>query len=402
MTDWQELESKYYMQLLTRVPVTIARGEGAYVWDDQDKRYLDFVGGWASTSLGHAHPKLVKAIQDQAATLILTSNQYFTIPQVELAQLLVENSCMDRVFICNSGTEAVEGSVKLARRYGKKNKDGAYEVITAINSFHGRTMTMVAATGQEHYQEPYRPLTPGFVHVPYDDIDAIKAATSEKTVAVMLEPVQGEGGVIVPGDDYLKQVRAWCDEQGLLLIYDEVQTGMGRLGTLWGYQQSGVEPDIMASAKGLGGGVPVGAFMAKQHACAFDFGDHGTTFGGSPLACAAAVSVIHTMLDDKIPEHVTAIGNHLTQRLRELDDKYPAVREVRGMGLLQALAFHEEIGAQVMQGALERGLLLNRVRPDAIRFMPPLIVGEEEIDEAVGVIDDILKALWKPGENNAM
>ena len=229
MTDWQELESKYYMQLLTRVPLTIVRGSGVDVWDDQGTQYLDFVGGWASDSLGHSHPALVSAIQKQAETLILTSNQYFTVPQVELAQLLVENSCLDRVFLCNSGAEAVEGAVKLARRFGKKRRNGAGEIITALNSFHGRTLTTVAATGQPHYQEPYAPVPSGFVHVPYSDFEAIKSATNDNTCAVMLEPVQGEGGVIVPDDGYLNAVRSWCDSNGLLLIFDEVQTGIGRI-----------------------------------------------------------------------------------------------------------------------------------------------------------------------------
>jgi acetylornithine/N-succinyldiaminopimelate aminotransferase len=392
MTDWQELESKYYMQLLTRVPLTIVRGSGVDVWDDQGNQYLDFVGGWASDSLGHSHPALVSAIQEQAATLILTSNQYFTVPQVELAQLLVENSCLDRVFLCNSGAEAVEGAVKLARRFGKKRRNGAGEIITALNSFHGRTLTTVAATGQPHYQEPYAPVPSGFVHVPYSDFEAIKSATNDNTCAVMLEPVQGEGGVIVPDEGYLKEVRAWCDQNGLLLIFDEVQTGIGRLGKLWGYELFGVEPDVLASAKGLGGGVPVGAVLAKENAAVFDFGDHGSTFGGNPLAAAAGTAVVRTVINENIPEHVATVGDHLTKRLYELDDKYPSVREVRGMGLLQALAFHEEIGGEVMEQALKRNLLLNRVRPDAIRFMPPLIVSEEQIDAAVDVIDEILKA----------
>jgi acetylornithine/succinyldiaminopimelate/putrescine aminotransferase len=299
---------------------------------------------------------------------------------------------LDRVFLCNSGAEAVEGAVKLARRFGKKRRNGAGEIITALNSFHGRTLTTVAATGQPHYQEPYAPVPSGFVHVPYSDFEAIKSATNDNTCAVMLEPVQGEGGVIVPDEGYLKEVRAWCDQNGLLLIFDEVQTGIGRLGKLWGYELFGVEPDVLASAKGLGGGVPVGAVLAKENAAVFDFGDHGSTFGGNPLAAAAGTAVVRTVINENIPEHVATVGDHLTKRLYELDDKYPSVREVRGMGLLQALAFHEEIGGEVMEQALKRNLLLNRVRPDAIRFMPPLIVSEEQIDAAVDVIDEILKA----------
>lgn len=393
MPDWRDLEARYYMQVTRRVPVTLVRGQGVYVWDDEGRRYLDFVGGWASASLGHAHPALVEAIQRQAATLIQASNQFYTVPQLELARLLVESSCLQRVFLCNSGAEAVEGSVKLARRYGKLKRNGAYEVITAVNSFHGRTLAMVAATGQPHYQESYTPLPSGFVNVPYNDVAAIQAATTEQTCAVLLEPVQGEGGVIVPDPDYLRRVRAWCDAQGLLLILDEVQTGMGRLGALFGYQLFGVEPDILALAKGLGSGVPIGAFLAKEHAAVFTFGDHGSTFGGNPLASAAALAVVRTMLEEEIPARVARLGEHLTQRLRELEDRYPQVAEVRGLGLLQALVFHEEIGQQVLEGALERGLLLNRVRPNAIRFMPPLVVTQEQLDTAIDIVGEVLGGL---------
>ncbi len=394
MTDWRELESKYIMQVTRRVPLTLVRGLGCRVWDDEGKEYLDFVGGWASTSLGHSHPALVEAITRQAQTLILASNQFYTVPQVELAKFLVEHSALDRAFFSNSGAEALEGSVKLARRYGGKHRNGAYEVISTLNSFHGRTLAMVAATGQAHYQDPYRPLAPGFVNVPYDDVEAVKAATSEKTIAVLVEPVQGEGGVIEPAPDYLKRLRAWCDANGLLLILDEVQTGMGRMGSLFAYQQAGVEPDIMALAKGLGSGIAIGAFLAKERvASAFEYGDHGSTFGGNALACAAALAVARTIVDEDIPGQAARKGEHLTKRLRELEDRHPSVSGLRGRGLLQALVFHQEIGQQVLDGALKRGLLLNRVRPNAIRFMPPLIVTTQEIDRAVEIIDDVLKEI---------
>ena len=250
--EWISIEQKYYAQTVRRQPVVIVKGEGTRVWDADGKEYLDFVAGWAVDNLGHSHPAITQAIVEQAGTLIQTSNQFFTIPQLMLAELLIENSCLDRVFFGNSGAEANEGAMKLARRYGKINRDGAYEIITALNSFHGRTMATVAATGQPHYQEAFQPLQPGFVHVDYNDVEAIMNATTDRTAAVMLEPVQGEGGVNIPDEDYLVRVRKWCDENGLLLILDEVQTGMGRLGSLFGYQEYGIEPDVMTLAKGLG------------------------------------------------------------------------------------------------------------------------------------------------------
>ena len=253
-TDWKALESKYYMFLVRRQPVVIERGEGTRVWDVDGKEYLDFTSGWAVNNVGHANEAIAEAISKQARTLLQTSNQFYTIPQIQLAQILVENSALDKIFICNSGAEANEGAIKLAKKYGKKHRNGAFEIITALNSFHGRTMMAVAATGQPHYQELFQPIPTGFTHVDYDDVDAIKGATNDRTVAVMLEPVQGEGGVNIPSEGYLQKVREWCDEKGLLLIFDEVQTGLGRLGTLFGYQSFGVEPDIMTLAKGLGGG----------------------------------------------------------------------------------------------------------------------------------------------------
>ena len=244
--DWIDMEKRYYMFTVRRQPVVIVRGDGTKAWDVNGKEYLDFTAGWAVNNLGHCHPAITRAIVEQAGTLLQTSNQFYTTPQLLLAQLLVENSCLDKVFFGNSGAEAVEGAVKLARKYGKNNRDGAYEIITAYNSFHGRTMGMLAATGQPHYQEPFQPLTPGFVHVEFNNVEAVMEATNERTVAVLLEPVQGEAGVIIPDEDYLTRVRGWCDSQGLLMILDEVQTGIGRLGSLFGYQQYGVEPDVMA------------------------------------------------------------------------------------------------------------------------------------------------------------
>ena len=392
-TDWQEIESRYYMQTVRRVPVTLVRGQESTVWDDQGREFLDFVGGWATASLGHSHPALVEAISEQARTLIQVSNAFFTIPQIELAQLLIDNSCMDRVFFCSSGAEAVEGAVKVARRYGKLHRDGAYEVITALNSFHGRTLAMVAATGQPAYQENFTPLTPGFTHVPYDSIDAIVEATTERTAAVMLEPVQGEGGVNVPSPNYLKAVREWCDRNNLLLIFDEVQTGIGRLGHLFGYQAFDVEPDVMALAKGLGGGVPLGAFLTKDKADALTYGDHGSTYGGNPLATAAGRAVMQTVLKEDVVGQAQRAGERLKGRLQAMADRHSAITEIRGMGLLQAVEFNNEVAAEVMQVCFDRGLLVNRVRPNAIRFMPPLIISDADIDRGAEIIEEAIASV---------
>ena len=392
-SEWIELEKKYYAQTVRRQPVVLVRGQGTRAWDADGKEYLDFVAGWAVDNLGHCHPVVTQAIVEQAATLLQTSNQYYTIPQILLAQLLVENSCLDRVFFGNSGAEANEGALKLARRYGKQHRDGAYEVITAFNSFHGRTLANVAATGQPHYQEPFTPLLPGFVHVEFNDVEAIMNATTDKTAAVMLEPVQGEGGVNLPDDDYLKRVREWCDRQGLLLILDEVQTGFGRLGSLFGYQEYGVEPDVMTLAKGLGYGVPIGAFMSKEASMALTFGDHGSTFGGNPLATAAAYAGTKFLIENDIPAHAKLMGAHLTARLNELRPRFSFISDVRGKGLLVALEFDRDISGQVLTHANEAGLLLNGVRPNAIRFMPPLTVTAEEIDEGMGRLEKALRKI---------
>ena len=391
--DWMEMEKRYYMLTVRRQPVVILRGEGTRVWDVDGKEYLDFTAGWAVNNLGHCHPAITQAIVEQAATLLQTSNQFYTTPQLLLAQLLVENSCLDKVFFGNSGAEALEGAIKLARKYGKKNRDGAYEVITAYNSFHGRTMTMLAATGQPHYQEPFQPMTPGFVHVEYDNVEAIIEATNDHTAAILLEPVQGEGGVNIPADDYFRRVREWCDSQGLLLVLDEVQTGLGRLGTLFGYQQFGVEPDVMALAKGLGGGVPVGAFMSKDYCMALEPGDHGSTFGGNALTCAAAHASTSYIIEHDAPSNAIVMGERLMKALNELRSRLDFVTEVRGMGLLIAMEFNDNKSGRVVSLCNEEGLLLNPVRPNAIRFMPPLTVSADEVDGAVTRLESALKRL---------
>jgi acetylornithine/N-succinyldiaminopimelate aminotransferase len=393
MTNWIELEKKYYLHTFDRIPVVIVRGDGVRVFDDKGKSYLDFVGGWAVTVLGHCHPVVTKAISEQAKTLLITSNQFFTVPQLQLAELLINNSCFQRLFFCNSGAEANEGAVKLARRYGKLKLNGAYEVISAFNSFHGRTLAMTAATGQKKFQEPYQPLPVGFRSVEYGDIQALKQATTEKTCAVLLEPVQGESGVHVPPEGYFKAVREWCDEKGILLIFDEIQTGLGRLGTLWGYQSFNVEPDIMTLAKGLANGIPIGAFLAKEKASVFVPGDHGSTFGGNPFATAVGVATFKYILDNGIPKKSKNTGDYFIARLEKLKKKYSFINEVRGRGLLIALEFKSDIGKKALLKCLEKGLLVNGVKPDALRFMPPLIVDEAEVDEAVRILDEAFSAI---------
>ncbi len=391
--NWQELEQRLFLRTFRRLPVTLVRGQGVWVWDDQNKKYLDFVGGWAVNSLGHCPPVVVEAIENQAKTLIQVSNQFYTIPQLELAQLLVENSCLDRIFLCNSGTEANEGAVKLARRYGKLRRNGAYEIITTYSSFHGRTLAMTAATGQNKFHEPYTPLPEGFVSVEYNNIEAIKRATNAQTCGVMLEPIQGEGGVNVPDSGYLKEVQNWCHEKGILYILDEIQTGVGRTGSLFAYEQYNIEPDIMTLAKGLGSGVPIGAFLAKEDVSLFSPGEHGSTFGGNPLTCAAAYAALKYIIDNDIPEKVRQVGSYFMAKLEGLRQRFDFITQVRGKGLLIALEFSGEIAEELVMVCLKKGLLVNKVKPNAIRFMPPLIITEKDVDEAISILEDALEEI---------
>jgi predicted acetylornithine/succinylornithine family transaminase len=388
--QWKEIEAQYYMQVVRRMPMVLERAQGTYVYDTEGNAYLDFTAGWAVLNVGHSHPEVTAAIQEQAGMILQMSNLFYTIPQLKLAQLLIDHSCMDRVFFCNSGAEANEGVSKLARKYGKLNRNGAYEIITANNSFHGRTMGMMAATGQAHYQDNWRPLMPGFVNVDYNDVDAIKQATHENTCAVLLEPVQGEGGVNVPDADYFKQVRAWCDSNGLLLILDEVQTGMGRLGTLFGYEQFGFEPDAMTLAKGLGAGAPLGAFLCKQACAVLEPGDHGSTFGGNALTTAAGAAGAKVLIDENWAQKGAETGAYLKGRLQELQAKHDFIVDVRGMGMLLALQMKDDRAAAVIAETVAHGLLLNAVRPNTIRFMPPLTTSREEVDQAITILDAAL------------
>ena len=390
-TDWMAEESAYYMHTFNRQPIVAERGEGARVWDVDGAEYLDFTAGLAVANLGHAHPSVAEAVSAQSRKLLQMSNLYYTVPQLELARLLVERSCMDKAFFANSGTEANEGAVKLARKHGRLRRGGAQGVITALNSFHGRTSAMIAATGQPAYQEAWRPLAQGFTNVPYDDLDAVRAATTDETCAVMVEVLQGEGGVNVPTEGYLKGLREWCDAQGLLLIFDEVQTGMGRLGTLWGYEQWGVEPDVMTIAKGLGNGVPIGAFLCKEHCDVLEPGDHGSTFGGNVLACAAAHATLRFMADNDVPGHAARVGAYLRTRLDAFAAAHaPVTVGARGVGLLQALLFAEPVARAVVSAANAEGVLLNPVLPNAIRFMPPLVISEADVDECLDKLESAL------------
>jgi acetylornithine/N-succinyldiaminopimelate aminotransferase len=381
-----ELAEQYLMQTGRRLPVTFVRGEGCLLFDEDGKEYLDLVAGIAVNLLGHAHPDIARTVGGQARTLIHTSNLYFTRPQVELARRLVELSFPSRVFLCNSGAEANEAAIKLARKWGARNRDGAFEIITTDGSFHGRTLATVTAGGQAKYSDPFKPLPDGFVHVPYNDVDAIKAATTEPTVAVMLEPVMGEIGIIPAAKGYLAAVRSWCDEKGLLLILDEVQTGLGRTGKWFAHQHHGITPDVMTLAKGLGGGVPIGACLASPRADVFEPGDHGSTFGGNPLACMAALTVLTVIERDGLVGHAAEMGELLHGALEGLGAK-----EVRGLGLMQAAEFAEPHAKAFQQSCLESGLIINAVDENSIRLVPPLIITGAEIDRAQATMQKVLE-----------
>jgi acetylornithine/N-succinyldiaminopimelate aminotransferase len=381
-----ELAEQYLMQTGRRLPVTFVRGEGCLLFDEEGKEYLDLVAGIAVNLLGHAHPDIARTVGGQARTLIHTSNLYFTRPQVELARRLVELSFPSRVFLCNSGAEANEAAIKLARKWGTRNREGAFEIITTDGSFHGRTLATVTAGGQAKYSDPFKPLPEGFVHVPYNDIDAIKAATTERTVAVMLEPVMGEIGIIPAAHGYLAAVRAWCDEKGLLMILDEVQTGLGRTGKWFAHQHHGITPDVMTLAKGLGGGVPIGACLASPRADVFEPGDHGSTFGGNPLACMAALTVLTVIERDGLVGHAAEMGELLNGALQGLGAK-----EVRGLGLMQAAEFAEPHAKAFQQSCLESGLIINAVDENTIRLVPPLIISGAEIERAQATMQKVLE-----------
>jgi acetylornithine aminotransferase len=388
--ELKDFAAKYLMQTYARQPISIVRGRGAKVYDMEGREYIDFVGGIAVNILGHGHPDLVQAIQRQAAQLIHVSNLYYTEPQVRLAQMLVDHSCADRVFFCNSGAEANEAAIKLARRYGHE-KHGAdrFEIITMKNSFHGRTMATLTATGQDKVQKGFEPLVPGFVYAPFNDFAAIESLVTDNTTAIMLEPIQGEGGVHVADQAYLKSLRELCTQKDILLIFDEVQTGMGRTGTLFAYEQLGVEPDIMTLAKGLGGGMPIGACLAKEAVAAvFTAGTHASTFGGNPLACAAGLAVCRILIEGRVLEQARRMGDYLAKGLADFKDRHRAVRDVRGLGLLQGLEVEIDAKA-VVADCLTRGVLVNATSERVLRFVPPLIITQAEIDRVLETLSSI-------------
>lgn len=381
---------KYLMSTYQRQPLSIMRGRGSKVYDLEGREYLDFVGGIAVNVLGHGHPDLVHAIQRQAAQLIHTSNLYYTEPQVKLAKLLVDHSFADRVFFCNSGAEANEAAIKLARRYGhEKHGSARFEIITMKNSFHGRTMATITATGQDKVQKGFEPLLPGFAYAPFNDYGALQGMVGEHTAAIMLEPIQGEGGVHVADRDYLKNVRQLCTERDILLIFDEVQTGMGRTGTLFAYEQLGVEPDIMTLAKGLGGGMPIGACLAKESiAAVFTPGTHASTFGGNPLACAAALTVCRVLLEGRVLDQAKRMGEYLAKGLADCKDRHRMVRDVRGLGLLQGIELDTDARTMVTD-CMARGVLVNATSGEVLRFVPPLIITQHEIDKLLDTLSAI-------------
>jgi predicted acetylornithine/succinylornithine family transaminase len=388
--DVVAMTAQHVMTTYRRAPVAFARGEGVWLVDMDGKRYLDFIGGIAVSALGHANPRLVNAIAEQAARVVHVSNLYHIAEQARLAKWLTEHSVFDRVFFCNSGTEAIEAAIKLARKWGRRDGVDRYEVIVADHSFHGRTLGSLAATMQPKYQAPFGPLPGGFVSVPFNNMDAIPAATTARTAAVMLEPIQGESGITPATTEYLKSVREWCDARGLLMIVDEIQTGMGRTGRLWAYEHYGIAPDVMAVAKGLGGGVPIGALLTRESVAALVPGDHGTTFGGNPLACAAGLAVGRAMDEENLPAHAAAMGARFTQGLQGLVAKRLAAG-VRGLGLLLALELTVD-AAPVVDACREHGLLVNAVQQKALRFAPPLIVQPTEIDQALVILERVLAA----------
>ena len=383
LAQLQQEESEYMMHTYGRQPVALQRGSGVYVTDIEGREHIDLVGGIAVNVLGHAAAPVRAALEHQASELIHTSNLYYTLPQIELARLLVESSFRSRAFVCNSGTEANETAIKIARKWGQRNRGGAHRIVVAHNAFHGRTLASLAATGTSRYQQPFEPMPEGFVHVPYDDAGAVAAAIDDSTVAVMMEPLQGESGVVPMRDETLHALRGLCDERDLLLILDEVQTGMGRTGRWWAHQHAGITPDVMTVAKGLGGGIPIGAVLAAPRADVLEPGDHGCTFGGSPLATAVAVAVMREIEQQGLAGNAARVGAHMQGALLALRDAGRPIESVRGRGLMLAAVLSEDIAPRVARAGLETGVIVNAVGQRVLRMVPPLVLTEAQADEAV-------------------
>ncbi|OGP68431.1 MAG: ornithine--oxo-acid transaminase [Deltaproteobacteria bacterium RBG_16_44_11] len=386
------LADKNIMQTYKRFPIVIAKGLGQKVWDAGGKEYLDFVAGIAVCNLGHSHPGVIAAVAEQLEKLTHVSNLYYTEPQTQLANLLVENSFADKVFFCNSGAEANEAAIKLARKYAHENLSGKkFELITMKDSFHGRTMATITATGQEKFQFGFTPLLEGFTYVPFNDVSALEAAISEKTCGIMVEPIQGEGGVNIPDAQYLTKVRQICDRHGILLIIDEVQTGIGRTGKLFAYEHSQIKPDIMTLAKALGNGFPVGAMLATDKiARSFSPGNHASTFGGNPLAMAAANAAVEIILQENILDNCRNVGDYFLSQLKKLQQKHKIIKEVRGKGLMLAAVLSIEAG-DIVNKCLQKGLLINSTGGKILRFVPPLIITNQDVNSAIHILDEAME-----------
>lgn len=389
-----EKADRFMFKTYKRFPITLVKGDGCLVWDEEGKEYLDFIGGIAVCALGHSSPVVSEAIYEQSKRLVHVSNLFYTQPQTELARILTENSFADRVFFCNSGAEANEAAIKLARRYSRKQFGPERNVIiTMDNSFHGRTMATLSATGQERIREGYDPLLEGFKYVPFDDLDVLESAIDDSICAVMVEPIQGEGGVVVPADNYLKGIRDICSRHDILLIFDEIQAGMGRTGKLFAYEHFGVTPDIISLAKALGNGLPIGAMMAtEKFNDAFGPGSHATTFGGSPLITASALAVVKSLINDGWIENARVIGDYFKDNLKRLQGKHSIIKEVRGVGLIIGLLLNRG-GQDVVDACAKKGFLINCVQERILRFVPPLIIGRGEIDSFIECLDDIFNEM---------
>lgn len=386
------LADENIMHTYRRFPVVLARGKGQKVWDVNGKEYLDFVAGIAVCNLGHSHPGVIDALKKQLEKLTHVSNLYYTEPQARLAKLLVDNSFADKVFFCNSGAEANEAAIKLARKYAHENLGAdKFELITMKDSFHGRTMATITATGQEKFQFGFTPLLEGFTYVPFNDLKALEKAVNEKTCGVMVEPIQGEGGVNIPDARYLKEVRSLCDEHKILLIVDEVQTGIGRTGKLFAYEHAGIEPDIMTLAKALGNGFPVGAMLATDKiAESFAPGNHASTFGGNPLAMAAALATLEIMLQEGILDNCRKTGDYFLKELKKLEKKHALINDVRGKGLMLAVTLNME-AAEIVRECMQKGLLINSTGGKTLRFVPPLIITNKDVDQAVDILNEVME-----------
>jgi acetylornithine/N-succinyldiaminopimelate aminotransferase len=378
------------MKVAARPSIVMVEGRGSWIWDADDKRYLDFVQGWAVNCLGHSPRVIVEALESQARRLINASPAFYNEPMAKLATLIAEASGLGDVFLCNSGAEANEGAIKLARKWGARHRGGAFEIITMEHAFHGRTLATMSASNKPGWDTLFEPKVPGFPKVPLGDLEAVRSAVTPMTTAVMLEPIQGEAGVLMASDDWLRGLRQLTREAGILLIVDEIQTGIGRTGRLFGYEHAGIQPDIMTLGKGLGGGVPIAALVASGSASCFEYGDQGGTFNGAPLMAAVGCAVLETVLAPGFLDTVAATGAYLAARLRALSAEL-GHGEVRGRGLLLALALKDLDAGKVVQAALDRGLLINAPRPDSLRFMPSLTVSRDEIDQMMGLLRESLQ-----------